>query len=191
MVSIKTPFLAAGLVAALLCAGAHAGSAGASTLVIGGGAAKDCADAAIKGRKDNASVTTCTLALETEILGFRDRARTYVNRGVLQMRQRNYDAAVRDFDAASDIDPNLGEAFVNRGAAYVGTSRYGEGLSQIDQGLALGVKDPEKAYYNRAVANESLGDVTAAYRDFSKAAELAPAWDAPKKELTRFSVRRP
>jgi hypothetical protein len=55
----------------------------------------------------------------------------------------------------------------------VGTSRYGEGLNQIDQGLALGVKDPEKAYFNRAVANENLGDVTAAYRDFSKAAELA------------------
>jgi tetratricopeptide (TPR) repeat protein len=187
MVSIRIPLLAAGFTAALLCAGA----ASASTLVIGGGAAKDCADAAIKGRKDTASVTTCTLALETETLGFRDRARTYVNRGVLQMRQRNYDDAVRDFDAASNIDPNLGEAFVNRGAAYVGTSRYGEGLSQIDQGLALGVKDPEKAYYNRAVANESLGDVTAAYRDFSKAAELAPAWDAPKNELTRFSVRRP
>ncbi|KQY30173.1 hypothetical protein ASD21_13805 [Caulobacter sp. Root1455] len=184
---LKTTLWAAALVTAMGCAG----TAGASTLVIGGGAAKDCADAAINGRKDGASVTTCTVALETETLNFRDRARTYVNRGVLQMRQQDYDGAVADFDAASRIDPNLGEAFVNRGAAYVGTSRYGEGLSQIDQGLALGVKDPEKAYYNRAVANEGLGDVTAAYRDFSKAAELAPTWDAPKTELTRFTVKRP
>ena len=168
-----------------------AGSSIASTLIIGGGAARDCADAAINGRADNASLTTCTLAIDTEPLNFRDRARTYVNRGVLQMRQRNYDGAVSDFNEASKIDPNLGEAFVNRGAAYVGTRRYGEGLSQIDQGLALGVKDPEKAYYNRAVANESLGDVTAAYRDYSKAAELAPTWDAPKNELTRFTVKRP
>jgi tetratricopeptide (TPR) repeat protein len=184
---LKTTLWAAAFATAIGCAGA----AGASTLVIGGGAAKDCAEAAMDGRKDSASVTTCTVALETETLNFRDRARTYVNRGVLQMRQRNFDDAVEDFDSASRIDPNLGEAFVNRGAAYVGTSRYGEGLSQIDRGLALGVKDPEKAYYNRAVANEGLGDVTAAYRDFNKAAELAPEWDAPKTELTRFSVKRP
>ena len=187
MASIKTLSGTAGLAAALLCAA----PAGASTLIIGGGVAKECADAAIGGRSDNASITRCTLALETETLGFRDRARTYVNRGVLQMRQRNFDGAVSDFDAASKIDPNLGEAYVNRGAAYVGSSRYGEGLVQIDQGLALGVKDPQKAYFNRGIAHENLGDVTAAYRDYTKAAELDPEWDAPKNELTRFTVKRP
>ncbi|CAN5573880.1 tetratricopeptide repeat protein [soil metagenome] len=175
------------LTAALVCAG----TAHASTLVIGGGAAKDCSNAALGGRSDKASITTCTLALDTETLNFRDRARTYVNRGVLQLRQRDFNGAVSDFDSASKIDPNLGEAFVNRGAAFVGTQRYDEGLNQIDQGLALGVKDPEKAYYNRAIAHENLGDVTAAYRDYSKAAELDPAWDAPKKELARFTVKRP
>jgi hypothetical protein len=81
---LKTTLWAAAFATAIGCAG----TAGASTLVIGGGAAKDCAQAAINGRKDDASVTTCTLALETETLNFRDRARTYVNRGVLQMRQR-------------------------------------------------------------------------------------------------------
>lgn len=179
----------------ILCTAAglllYATPAGASTLVIGGGAAKDCATAAIDGRSDKASVTTCTLALETEILNFRDMARTYVNRGVLQMRQRDYDGAVSDFDAASKIDPNLGEAYVNRGAAYVGTRRYDEGLAQIDRGLALGVKDPQKAYFNRAIAHEKLGDVKAAYLDYSKAAELDPEWQAPKTELTRFTVKRP
>jgi len=188
MALLKTIWWAPALAVAALVS---AGTAGASTLVIGGGAAKDCSIAAIDGRSDRASLNTCTLALETETLSFRDRARTYVNRGVLQMRQRDFDGAVSDFDAASRIDPNLGEAFVNRGAAYVGAKRFGEGLTQIDQGLALGVKDPEKAYYNRAVANENLGDLTAAYRDFSKAAALDPDWDAPKKELTRFTVRRP
>jgi tetratricopeptide (TPR) repeat protein len=187
MASITDLRWSAGLLAALLCAT----PAGASTLVIGGGAAKECADAAIDGRSDNASVTRCTLALETETLGFRDLARTYVNRGVLRMRQRDFVGAVGDFDVASKTDPNLGEAYVNRGAAYLGTRRYGEGLVEIDRGLALGVKDQQKAYFNRAIAHENLGDVTAAYRDYAKAAELDPDWDAPKKELTRFTVRRP
>lgn len=184
---IKTPLRAALLATALACAG----TAGASTLVIGGGPAKDCSTAALSGRSDSDSVTTCTLALETQALSFGDRARTYVNRGVLQMRQRDYDRAVKDFDAASRIDPKLGEAFVNRGAAYVGTQRYDEALRQIDQGLDLGVRDPQKALFNRAVAHESLGDLTAAYRDFSKASELDPTWDAPKNELARFTVKQP
>jgi tetratricopeptide (TPR) repeat protein len=186
MASVKT--LSIALASALLLAGTDAS---ASTLVIGGGLAKDCADAAIDGRSDEASVTLCTTAIETEILSFRDRARTYVNRGVLRLRQRDFDAAVRDFDAATDIDPNLGEAFVNRGAAYVGARRYGEGLSQIDRGLALGVKDPQKAFFNRGMAHEQMGDLTAAYRDYSRASELDPDWAAPKAELARFTVRRP
>lgn len=187
MASISTSLSAVVLGAGLLCGGA----ASASTLVIGGGAANACAQAAIGGRADTASVTTCTLALDTETLEVRDRARTYVNRGVLRMRQRDFVGAVSDFDMASQVDPGLGEAYVNRGAAYVWTKRFGEGLSQIDQGLALGVQDPEKAYFNRGVAHEQLGDVKAAYRDYSRAAQLAPAWDAPKTELMRFTVKQP
>lgn len=93
MASIRTILCAAaGL---LLCAA----SAQASSLVIGGGAAKDCADAAIDGRSDNASLTTCTLALETEILSFRDQARTYVNRGDVK-------AAYLDYSKAAELDPD-------------------------------------------------------------------------------------
>jgi len=165
--------------------------ANASTLVIGGGLAKECSEAALDGRADKASVLTCTTALETENLNFRDRARTFVNRGVLQMRQRDFTRARADFDTASKLDPNLGEAWVNRGAAYVGEKRYREGVDQIDRGLALGVKDPERAWFNRGLANEGLGDLNAAYRDYSRAAALNPDWTAPKTELARFTVKRP
>jgi tetratricopeptide (TPR) repeat protein len=178
---------------AALCAAmlAGAGAASASTLVIGGGAAQECSDAAIKGRDDGRAVLSCTTALEVETLNFRDRARTYVNRGVLQMRKRQFSAARSDFDEAANIDPNLGEAYVNRGASFVGEERYQEGVEQIDKGLALGVKDPEKAWYNRGLANEGLGDVKSAYKDYSRAAELKPDWPAPKTELARFTVKRP
>ena len=179
----------AALGAAFLLAGVA--SASASTLVIGGGSAQECSDAALKGRNDDRAVLACTTALEVETLNFRDRARTYVNRGVLQMRQRQFSAARADFDEASNIDPSLGEAYVNRGATFVGEERYREGMEQIDRGLALGVKDPERAWFNRALANEGLGDLRAAYRDYSKASELKPDWAAPKGELARFTVKRP
>lgn len=168
-----------------------AGVAAASTLVIGSGSAQECSEAALKGRADSRSVLACTTALQVETLNFRDRARTYVNRGVLQMRQRQFGAARADFDQATTIDPNLGEAYVNRGATFVGEDRYREGVEQIDKGLALGVKDPEKAFFNRGLANEGLGDLNAAYRDYNRASELAPDWLAPKTELARFTVKRP
>ena len=179
----------AGLCAVALLAGA--GMAGASTLVIGNGEAKECSDAAVGGKSDSHAIMACTTALEVETLNFRDRARTYVNRGVLQMRQRQFAAARADFDQATGIDPQLGEAYVNRGATLVGEDRFREGVEQIDKGLALGVKDPEKAFFNRGLANEALGDLKAAYHDYSRAAELKPDWAAPKTELARFSVKRP
>ena len=183
-------FLASAVLATALSA-AGGGAASASTLVIGGGAAKDCSIAALGGRSDPGAMVLCNQALETETLNFRDRARTHVNRGVMQLRRRAWSLAREDFDAASKIDPQLGEAYVNRGAAYVGERRYEEGLKAIDRGLELGVKDPEKALFNRALANEGLGDVTAAYKDYSRAAELDPDWAAPKTELARFTVKRP
>ncbi len=186
------PYAALGAAALLAIAGTvNTGVASASTLVIGSGAAQECSDAAVKGREDNRAVLACTTALQVETLNFRDRARTLVNRGVLQMRQRQFSAARADFDEASNIDPNLGEAYVNRGATFVGEERYREGVEQIDKGLSLGVKDPEKAFYNRGLANEGLGDLTSAYKDYSRASELKPDWPAPKTELARFTVKRP
>ena len=81
--------------------------------------------------------------------------------------------------------------YVNRGGALVGQKRYMEALLEIDKGLALGPEEPEKAYYNRALANEGLDDIKAAYFDYRRAVELAPEWDIPKRELLRFSVARP
>lgn len=161
-----------------------------SVLVIGGGGmAKDCSEAVIKGRSDDDTMRLCTSALELETLSLGDRARTLVNRGVIQLRREAYVEARADFDAAGQIEPKLGEVYVNRGAALVAEDRFAEGLREIDQGLALGVKQPERAYYNRALANENLGDVKAAYYDFQRAAELDPKWAAPKQELARFSFK--
>ncbi|WP_370444037.1 tetratricopeptide repeat protein [Caulobacter sp. D4A] len=165
------------------------GGASASVLIIGGGMAKDCSEAVIKGRSDDPTLRLCTTALEVESLKAGDRARTFVNRGVIQLRRKAYVLAREDFDAAGRIDPSLGEAYVNRGAAYVAEERFADGLAEIDRGLALGVKDPERAFYNRGLAHENLGDLPAAYRDYSRAAELDPTWAAPKAELARFTVQ--
>lgn len=167
-----------------------AAPAASAAFVIGGGLANACSQFALDGRSDDYSLNTCTYALESEALVKRDRAATLVNRGVIQLRRKKYEAANRDFDTAIRLQPAMGEAFVNRGAALIAQRRWQEGMVDIDKGLALGPDEPEKAYFNRALAWEALDDMTAAWRDYSKAVELKPDWDAPRKELARFTVTR-
>jgi tetratricopeptide (TPR) repeat protein len=169
---------------------AFASAASAAVTVIGGGLAEACANAAITGKSDYKFESLCTQALSTEMLNSRDRAGTYVNRGVMKMRRANYDAAIVDFNQAVRIKPDLGEIYINRGAASIGQHRYAEGMSDLNKSLELGIDEPAKAYYNRALAYEGLDDAKSAYFDYQKAIELSPDWNAPKEQLVRFKVTR-
>jgi tetratricopeptide (TPR) repeat protein len=177
-----------------LCAGAAvagwAGAAGAAVTVLGGGMAKECSQAALSGESASKYEALCTMALDAELLSQRDRAGTYVNRGILKLRRKEFASAMFDFNRAIETKPDLGEAYVNRGAAQVGSRRYADGLADLNKALALGVEEPEKAYYNRALAYEGLDEVKAAYFDYQKALELNPTWEPPRKELSRFTVER-
>jgi len=169
---------------------AFASAAGAAVTVIGGGFAEACANAAITGKSERRFEALCTQALSDEMMNSRDRAGTYVNRGVMKLRRLDYDAAVVDFDKAVRIKPDLGEIYVNRGAAQIGLRRYADGMVDLNKGIALGIDEPAKAYYNRALAYEGLDDLKAAYFDYRKALELNPDWNAPKEQLVRFKVTR-
>ncbi|MGA0607752.1 tetratricopeptide repeat protein [Phenylobacterium sp. VNQ135] len=160
-----------------------------SVTVLGGGMARQCSNAALDGESDRKFEAVCTMAIQTEILSNTDRAGTYVNRGVLRLRRSEYLDARADFDVALGLKSNLAEAYVNRGAALVGQRRYADGLADLNKALELGVDEPEKAYFNRALAHEGLDDMKQAYFDYRKALELSPEWEAPRKELARFTVQ--
>ena len=177
-------YVAAGLAVALLAPQ----SALAASTVFGGGMAEACSKAAVRGEADAQFEKVCTESLQTEFLDTKDRAGTFVNRGVLRLRRARYDDATKDFNDAVRLFPELGEAYVNRGAASVGKRQFADALVDINKAIELGVDEPAKAYYNRALAYEGLDDLKAAYQDYQKALEINPAWDAPKKELARFSV---
>lgn len=185
-----------------LCAAAAAGfSAGlmalaspafANVTVIGNGFAADCsqsAKAVSANRPANSeAIRQCDLAIEEDVLTPHDLAATYVNRGVLFLASQDYASAKRDFDKAVSIEPGLGEAYVNRGAALIGLGRERDGIADINKGLGLNAMEPEKAYFNRALAEERLDDLKSAYADYQKAVELKPDWTMAKTELARFHV---
>ncbi|MEO8813555.1 MAG: tetratricopeptide repeat protein [Caulobacteraceae bacterium] len=169
---------------------AVSGGAQGAVSVLGGGMAEACAKAAIAGRSDPPSMSECDTALDSEVLAPSDRAGTLINRGVMKMRRGAFEAAHVDFDAGIAMAPKMGEGWMNRGAMFVGEKRYKEGLADIDRGLALGVKEPEKAYFNRALAYEGLDDEKSAWLDFKEAETLKPGWALPQRELLRFTVTR-
>ena len=181
--------------AALLLLGAGlaigAPAARANVTIIGNGLAADCSRAAkdaARSAAHKASVEICTLAIENDALSEHELAATFVNRGVLYLAGADYGRARQDFDTATREEPRLGEAYVNRGAALIGEGRSAEGIAEIDRGLALNTSEPEKAYFNRALAEERLDQIKAAYFDYMKAQELKPDWDMPRTELARFHV---
>jgi tetratricopeptide (TPR) repeat protein len=165
-----------------------AGGAHGAVTVIGGGLAQSCSQQVKQGRADRDLVNLCSMSIEQEPLRRRDRAGTFVNRGIVFLRLRDLDDALRDFDRAENLNPSVGEIYVNRGAALIGKNQFGEALAQIDKGITLGVEEPHKAYYNRAIAREGLDDMKGAYLDYRKAAELDPTWTLPASQLTRFTV---
>lgn len=185
------------LVAILAAMGALAGAApaGAAVMTIGGGLGKTCYQLAkalqTGGPAPQRAIAVCSSALSGEPLTQRDRAATYVNRGILHMSRKDYASAVKDHKSAITLRPNLAAAYVNYGSALIALDRPAEGIAAIDQGLALNSTEPEKAYFNRAFGRELMGDVKGAYVDFSKAAALKPEWPLPQQELARFTVRRP
>jgi tetratricopeptide (TPR) repeat protein len=176
------------LTAAAIAALSIGNQARAAVTVIGGGQAEACSKAALAGKSTPRDERTCTDALETEMLSSRDRAGTFVNRGVLKLRRLDFEAAIKDFNIAVNMQPAMAEAYVNRGAAAIGEHRYAESLTDLNRAISLGVQEPAKAYFNRALAYEGLDDVKSAYFDYQKAVELSPEWQAPKEELVRFHV---
>ena len=164
--------------------------ASAQVFVIGGGLGGECyQQTQLKYVSYNQAEETCTLALREETMSRSNRAATHVNRGVLRMRNGDYDKALSDFDDAKRIAPDLGAAYLNEGAAHIYKRDFEAALAPLDKAIELNSEDIFAAYYNRAIARENTGDVPGAYADFKTSLELKPGWELAQSQLNRFSVQ--
>jgi len=161
---------------------------GSGDLVVSGDPhALACQQAAQFGDAKGGGPDECTQALASPQLHEHDLAATYTDRGAIYMQHRQYEQAKADFDAALKLEPAIANIYIDRGGTLIALKRYAEAIADIDHGLALGPDQPEKAYFNRAIADEHLKDLKAAYQDYLKASQLNPNWAAPKEELARFN----
>ncbi len=177
-------------IAAIAAGMALGGSAAqAASDVAAGGSTKLCYLAASAGDNSTESALTfCNDALG-ENVSSRDRAATYDNRGIVLLTLNQFREAEADFNRAIALRPDLGDGYLNRGAVYIAHKRYQEALDDLNKSLTLGVSQPPLAYFNRAVANEGLGNVRAAYDDYRQALALAPDFTLASEQLSRFKVQ--
>lgn len=148
--------------------------------------ARDCVDGVMRGDNSDKTVQACTSALQYPRLSREGRIELQVDRGVTYMRRRQNDLALADFEAVIAVDAHNAQALVNRGATLVQLNRYGEAIAALTDALSYGVPEPYKAYYNRGVAREALGDLQGAYDDYSTALQIQPDWGPANAEVARF-----
>jgi len=165
--------------------------ASAGVVVLGTSNARLCFEAADSPMLPQAqALRNCDDALLRDHLSTYEIVATHVNRGILQLRRNLVDLAIADFDRAIAVDPDQPEAYLNKGAAMIRRQDAASAVQLFTVALERNTSRPAIAHYGRAVANEELGNLTAAYRDFRRASEIAPDWREPRLELARFRVER-
>ena len=88
-------------------------------------------------------------------------------------RQERYDEAIKHYTEAIASNPDLTEAYNNRGVVYADTGDFDAAIEDYNKAIDL---DPEDArvYSNRGNAYRNTGDFDAAIEDYNKAIDLNP-----------------
>lgn len=165
------------------------GTANAQSLVLGDGLARQCYVDAVTGNQGRTrAITRCKTALRNVGMSKLNRASTWVNLGILQMRSGAYEDSLKSYDRSLGIAPNSPEALINRGAALIYLNRNTEAIDNLTRSIDLGTKKLPEALYNRALAYEKLEQFEDAYYDLKRALELKPDFEAAERVLSRYSV---
>ncbi len=161
----------------------------AAVAIIGSSSARLCYEAAeLLQLPTQQDMVRCNEAVDEAGLSHHDMVASYVNRGILKLRRGQVEESIADFDTALGMDPRQPEAYLNKGAALIRQDNARDALPLFTVALERHTNRPAMAHFGRAIANETLGNVAAAYHDYRRATELEPDWAEPRTELARFRV---
>lgn len=168
---------------------ASTSTASAQLLVLGEGDAAQCYRYAKQGNTGGRSaIKTCKAALEQAITT-KDRAATHVNRGILLMRKEKHVQAIKDYQAALKLRPELTEAYVNLAAAQIHLDRLDDALISLNTALEDETSTTRPAaLVNRAILYDRQEKYNLAYRDLKTAKLLNPDWDMIDALLAHYIV---
>ena len=89
------------------------------------------------------------------------------------MDNKDYGKAIRDFNSATQLDPNIADPrlFASRGKAYLERKDYAKAIEDLTKAIHLNPKSAS-AYFDRARAYEGSGDSEKADKDSKKFYEM-------------------
>ena len=166
-------------------------NAQAVTVFSSGGDARACSFAAelsVKMNPSRGDLDACNRALDEVHLSRRDRAATFVNRGILQAGLDRYQEALNDYNDALAIEAQLPQAWNGKGHLYYLAERFDEAIGAYERALELELPDRHVAYYNLGLVYERIGDDAAAQRSYTAALEIAPDWAPAKEQLEQLQA---
>ena len=118
-------------------------------------------------------------------------AALFIKRGQLHHTHRDWDAALRDFDRAAELDPNAYVVHRRRGETLLEKGRPGDAKQAFDEFLRYN-GDHAEAMVQRAQALAQLGAVDEAIADLNRAIERSarpqPDWFLERARLSATQV---
>ena len=135
------------------------------------------------------TVKLCEKALE-DLLSSKDRASTLVNLGIAQMRLERYEDANISYGKATDIRPQLSEAYINRAASLIYQQRCVEAMDDLKKATELGTDKMPEVLFNRSMCYHSQEKYALAYNDLKAALELRPDWQPAVNAISRYVVKK-
>ena len=110
----------------------------------------------------------CTEALKADP----DNILALTRRGLAYVRLHHFDAAIRDFDRAIELNPRDAAIYFNRGNAHhAGRSDYRQAIADYSKAIELDPRDTA-SHYNRGLAYLRTHSFQEAIHDFGKVIAL-------------------
>jgi tetratricopeptide (TPR) repeat protein len=118
-------------------------------------------------------------------LKLKPSALTYNNRGNIYNSRKQYDLAMKDYEAALNLDPTLHTAYNNRGVIEATLGDYGPAMRDFSKAISL-KQDYTDAYRNRGQIKQLQNDLQGALADWEIAASYGD--EAAAKLLTEAKI---
>jgi tetratricopeptide (TPR) repeat protein len=119
------------------------------------------------------TIEACSAVIAGGLVGRKDLATAFKNRGNALDDKGQYDRAIQDYDHAIAINPKDADAFNNRGTTYRAKGQYDLAIQDYDQALRL-TPNSAMALNNRCFAEALMGQLEEALADCNESLRLRP-----------------
>lgn len=106
----------------------------------------------------------------------KNKSNSLVNKGLEYAKQKQFELAIQEYNAAIKLHPYNLSAYINRGNALYFLKKYELAIKDYDIALQINPKHTN-AYFNRGNAYQITNKHQLAIDDYTKAIELDPKYD--------------